>query len=87
MSEALKSLSSGALRVTTGGTNAGPCTTGTRFQIASISKQFAAAAALTLVRDKQIAVGDKVARWFPHGRIGWDAITVHQLLTHIRGFA
>jgi CubicO group peptidase (beta-lactamase class C family) len=98
MSEALKSLSSGALRVTVGGqpvlehyagttgqTNARPCTTGTRFQIASISKQFTAAATLTLVRDKQVAVGDKVVHWFPHGPSGWDAITVHQLLTHTSG--
>lgn len=98
MSEALKSLSSGALRIavggepvvehyagTTGGTDPAPCTTGTHFQIASISKQFTAAAVLTLVRDGQVAVGDKVARWFPRGPCGWEAITVHQLLTHTSG--
>lgn len=98
MSEALKSLSTGALQAavsgkpvvehyggTTGGMNPEPCMTGTRFQIASISKQFTAAAVLTLVRDGQLAVDDKVARWFPSGPGGWDAVTVHQLLTHTSG--
>ncbi len=98
MSEALNLLSSGALRATvggklvvehyagtTGGTDPAPCTADTRFQIASISKQFTAAAVLTLVRDGQLAVGDKVSHWFPHGPTGWDAITVHQLLTHTSG--
>ncbi len=98
MNEALTSLPAGALLAavngrpviehyagTTGGTNPGPVKTGTRFQIASVSKQFTAAAALTLGRDGQLSVHDKVARWIPHGPAGWDAMTVHHLLTHTSG--
>lgn len=98
MSRALTSLSDGALRAavsgipviehysgTTGGMNSELLMAGTRFPIASVSKQFTAAAVLTLVRDGQLAVGDKVARWFPGGPAGWDAVTVHHLLTHTSG--
>jgi CubicO group peptidase (beta-lactamase class C family) len=98
MSKALTSLSTGALRAavsgtpvvehysgTTGGINPELLMAGTRFQIASVSKQFTAGAALTLVRDGQLAVDDKVARWFPGGPVGWDAVTVHHLLTHTSG--
>jgi CubicO group peptidase (beta-lactamase class C family) len=98
MSEALQPLSAGAVQVTidgklvlehfagrTDGPDSEPCASGTRFQIASISKQFTAAAVLTLVRERRLAVADKVANWFPHGPSGWDAVTVHQLLTHTSG--
>ena len=62
-----------------------PCTTGTRFQIASVSKQFTAAAVLVLAERGHLSVSDAAARWFPGGPDGWESVTVHQLLTHTSG--
>jgi CubicO group peptidase (beta-lactamase class C family) len=91
-------LTRGALRVTaggdvvaehvagvTGGATPSPCGPRTRFQIASISKQFTAAAILALVQRGQLTVDDRLARWFPGGPDGWADITVHQLLSHTSG--
>jgi CubicO group peptidase (beta-lactamase class C family) len=91
-------LTRGALRVTaggdvvaehvagvTGGATPSPCRPRTRFQIASISKQFTAAAILALVQRGQLTVDDRLARWFPGGPDGWADITVHQLLSHTSG--
>jgi CubicO group peptidase (beta-lactamase class C family) len=98
MPDLLGSLSSGVLSAAvggrpviehysgaTGGVGSEPCTAGTRFQIASVSKQFTAAAVLVLVHRGHLAVGDPVARWFPGGPDGWQAVTVHHLLTHTSG--
>jgi CubicO group peptidase (beta-lactamase class C family) len=98
MEECLDPLGSGALRIAVRGvpvveryagteaeTGSGSCTASTRFQIASISKQFTAAAVLVLVQERRLSVGDRLARWFPGGPPGWDAITVHQLLSHTSG--
>src|SRR5690349_8776060 len=46
-----------------------PCTARTRFQICSISKQFAAVAALLLAEDGRLALDDPVDRWLPGGRL------------------
>ena len=62
-----------------------PVAPGTRFQIASVSKQFTAAAVLVLAERGQLSVGDPAARWFPGGPDGWESVTVHQLLTHTSG--
>jgi CubicO group peptidase (beta-lactamase class C family) len=98
MRDVLASLSSGVLRVAvggepviehcagaTGGAESEPCSPETRFQIASVSKQFTAAAVLVLVQQGQLSAGDRVARWFPGRPDGWDAVTVHQLLSHTSG--
>src|ERR1700733_4350639 len=70
---------------TTGGGAPSPCVPRTRFQIASISKQFTAAAALVLIQRGRWAVDDRLARWFPGGPDGWADITVHHLLSHTSG--
>lgn len=44
-----------------------PCTPRTRFQICSISKQFAAVAALLLAGAGRLALDDPVDRWLPGG--------------------
>jgi CubicO group peptidase (beta-lactamase class C family) len=62
-----------------------PCTPGTRFQVASVSKQFTAAAVLVLAERGHLSVTDAAARWFPGGPDGWESVTVHQLLTHTSG--
>lgn len=58
---------------------------GTRFQIASVSKQFTAAALLLLADRGVLSVDDAVGRWLDGCPASWDAITVHHLLTHTSG--
>lgn len=62
-----------------------PCTPQTRFQIASVSKQFTAAAVLLLAERRQLQLADPVERWLPGCPPDWRAITVHHLLTHTSG--
>ena len=57
----------------------------TMFQIASISKQFAAGAILLLQEHGQISVQDRFSTWFPGCPEDWKTITIHHLLTHTSG--
>ena len=59
-------------------------TTATRYEIASVSKEFTAAAALLLVEDGKLSLDDHVSKWFPD-LTGADTITVRQLLSHTAG--
>jgi CubicO group peptidase (beta-lactamase class C family) len=71
-----------------GPTGAGPgaeCTLATRFQIASNTKQFTAAAVLLLAERGVLAVSDPVGRWIDESPPAWDGITLHHLLTHSAG--
>lgn len=61
------------------------CTLETRFQLASVSKQFTAAAVLLLVSQSQLSLDDPVSRWFGGCPKDWQAITVRHLLTHTSG--
>jgi CubicO group peptidase (beta-lactamase class C family) len=61
------------------------CTASTRFQIASVSKQFTAAAVLTLCDRGALGLDDPIARWVEGCPSSWDAITLHRLLTHTAG--
>ena len=61
------------------------CTPRTRFQIASVSKQFAAVAALLLAESGKLDLAEPVARWFPGGPPQWQRVTLHHLLTHTAG--
>ena len=56
----------------------------TPYQIASISKQFTAAALLLLEDDGKLSMDDTVAKWLP-GISGGDRITIRQLLSHTSG--
>jgi len=62
-------------------------TTETPFWIASISKQFAAAATLKLVEQRRLALDDPILRFFPALAPEKQNITIHQLLTHTAGLA
>jgi len=62
-----------------------PCGPATRFQLASVSKQFTAAAMMLLVEQGVLAVTDPVGRWINPVPPSWNAITVHHLLTHTSG--
>lgn len=52
-----------------------------RYQLASASKQFTAAALLLLVQQNRIRLDEELARWIP----GWPGVTLHHLLTHTSG--
>src|SRR3954453_21043777 len=72
-------------RVTGAADAESPCTGATRFQIASISKQMAAAAVLLLAGRGALRLTDPVNRWLPHPPPAWSGITLHLLLTHTSG--
>ncbi len=54
------------------------------YQIASISKQFTAAAVLLLRRDGKLSLDDAVSKYIS-GITGGDTITIRQLLSHTSG--
>ena len=62
-----------------------PCTSGTRFQLCSVSKQFTAAAVLLLVESGELDLREPVARWLPEGPPQWRQVMLHQLLSHTAG--
>jgi CubicO group peptidase (beta-lactamase class C family) len=70
---------------TTGTEAAGDCTPSTRFQIASVSKQFTAAAVLLLADRQLLSVDDPVHRWLDGCPANWSSMTVRHLLTHTAG--
>jgi CubicO group peptidase (beta-lactamase class C family) len=59
--------------------------TETRYQLASVSKQFTAAATLLLVEDGTLVLDDPVVRWIDGCPEEWRDITLHHLLTHTSG--
>ena len=61
------------------------CTPQTRFQICSVSKQFAATAAMLLAESGQLDLAEPVARWLPGCPPQWQGVTLHHLLTHTAG--
>jgi CubicO group peptidase (beta-lactamase class C family) len=70
---------------TTGTAPDSDCTLGTRFQIASVSKQFTAAAILLLADRGVLSVDDVVRRWLDGCPPGWNSMTVGHLLSHTAG--
>jgi CubicO group peptidase (beta-lactamase class C family) len=63
-----------------------PFTPDTLFDIASISKQFTAAAVLRMEMQGKLKVEDKLSKFFPQAPPDKAGITLHQLLTHTAGF-
>lgn len=61
------------------------CSPRTRFQIASISKQFTAAATLLLAERGALALDDPIGRWLSRCPDSWQQITLHHLLVHSSG--
>jgi CubicO group peptidase (beta-lactamase class C family) len=62
-----------------------PYTADTVFDVASVSKQFTAAAILALEMAGKLRVEDTLARFFPGVPADKAGITLHQLLTHTSG--
>ena len=64
-----------------------PNTPETLFEIASLSKQFAAAGIYRLEMDGLLSVDDPVSRFFPQFVGEKESITIHHLLTHTSGIS
>ena len=70
---------------TTGTDPDADCTLSTRFQIASVSKQFTAAAILLLADRDRLSLDDAVPRWLDRCPASWNAMTIGHLLSHTAG--
>ena len=57
----------------------------TKFRIASLTKQFTAACILLLQERGQLNVNDRASKYLPSLPRMWQAMTIHQLLTHTSG--
>jgi CubicO group peptidase (beta-lactamase class C family) len=62
-----------------------PVTPETDFRLASVTKQFTAAAILLLAEDGRLGLDDPVRRWLPSLPAAADAVTIRHLLTHTGG--
>ncbi|WP_132998614.1 serine hydrolase domain-containing protein [Luteimonas arsenica] len=60
-------------------------TPATNFRLASVSKQFTAAAVLLLAQDGRLRLDDPVRRWLPALPANTDGVTLHHLLSHTSG--
>jgi CubicO group peptidase (beta-lactamase class C family) len=61
------------------------CTKETRFQLCSVSKQFAAAAVMLLVESGRLDLGEPVTRWLSAPSAQWRRVALHHLLSHTAG--
>ena len=62
-----------------------PATPQTNFRLASVSKQFTAAAIVLLAQDGKLSLDDPVRKWLPSLPASADPITLRHLLTHGSG--
>lgn len=60
-----------------------PITEDTIFQLASVTKQFTAAAVMLTVRQGLLSLDDEITKYFPE--LPWPGVTVRQLLSHTGG--
>ena len=57
----------------------------TEFELASISKQFTAAAIMQLADTGKLSIQDPIGKYYPEAPSSWKQITIHHLLTHTSG--
>ena len=57
----------------------------TNYRLASVTKQFTAAAILLLAEDGKLSVDDRLKKWLPSLPPSVDPVTINQLLTHASG--
>ncbi|AYG96179.1 class A beta-lactamase-related serine hydrolase [Brevundimonas naejangsanensis] len=62
-----------------------PLALDTRFRLASVSKQFTAAAVLTLQDQGKLSVDDPVCKWIDPCPDAWQPLRIHHLLSHTSG--
>lgn len=63
-----------------------PAEAQTRYEIASVSKEFTAGAILLLQEDGKLSLDDKVSKYFPD-LTDADKVTIRQLLSHTSGYS
>jgi CubicO group peptidase (beta-lactamase class C family) len=64
-----------------------PVTPDTVFELASVTKQFTAAAVMLLVEESKVGLSDPISRYVPDSPEVWKDVTVRHLLTHTAGLA
>jgi CubicO group peptidase (beta-lactamase class C family) len=57
----------------------------TNYRLASVTKQFTAAAILLLAEDGRLSLGDHIRKWLPSLPPAVDSVTIEHLLTHTSG--
>ena len=57
----------------------------TNYRLASVTKQFTAAAILLLVEDEKLSLDDRLKKWLPSLPSAVDGVTIEHLLTHTSG--
>ncbi|RYG11772.1 MAG: class A beta-lactamase-related serine hydrolase [Caulobacteraceae bacterium] len=62
-----------------------PLALNSRFRLASVSKQFTAAAILRLQDDGVLSIWDPVCKWIQPCPPAWEPIRIHHLLSHTSG--
>src|ERR1700692_1298097 len=62
-----------------------PATTATNYRLASLTKQFTAAAILLLAEEGRLSIDDPVRKWLPTLPQAADAMVIRHLLTHTSG--
>ena len=62
-----------------------PATPATNYRLASVTKQFTAAAILLLAQDGKLSIDEPVKRWLPTLPPAADTITLRHLLSHTSG--
>src|SRR5215472_4317185 len=60
-------------------------TPATNYRLASMTKQFTAAAVLALTEDGRLSLADPVRKWLPSLPPAVDPVTIRHLLTHTSG--
>lgn len=63
----------------------GGCTPTTRFQIASVSKNFASTLTMMLTEEGDLDLHEPLDRWLPEASPSWHALTMHHLLSNSSG--
>ncbi|QDV36102.1 serine hydrolase [Tautonia plasticadhaerens] len=62
-----------------------PNTPGTKFRLASVTKQFTAMAALILAERGKLGLDDPISEHLPETPESWGGVTIRHLLTHTSG--
>jgi D-alanyl-D-alanine carboxypeptidase len=65
--------------------SASPAQLDDQMRLASVSKAFSGAVALSLVQDRVLSLGDTIGRWLPTLPRPWRNVTLSQLLNHTSG--
>lgn len=60
-------------------------TPATNYRLASVTKQFTAAAILLLVEDRRLGLDDRIRQWLPSLPAAAEAVTIRHLLSHTGG--